>query len=84
MSWDEATFSSKTEGMALRRVNYRQWVRNLAVAAGNAPHCEQLIELLRRRRMDADDMVAEHIDWALARQRLKGGERTAPDRTGVR
>ena len=68
LGWDEATFSAKTEGMALRRVDYRQWVRNLAVAAGNAPHDEKLIDLLRRRRGDADDMVAEHIDWALARQ----------------
>ena len=68
LSWDEATFSSKTEGMALRRVNYGQWVRNLAVAAGNAPYDEKLVGLLRRRRVDADDMVKEHIDWALARQ----------------
>lgn len=68
LGWDEATFTAKTEGMALRRVNYRQWVRNLAVAAGNAPYGERLIGLLRRRRGDADEMVTEHIDWALARQ----------------
>ncbi len=68
LSWDEATFSAKTEGMALRRVNYRQWVRNLAVAAGNAPYGRKLVDLLRQRRADADEMVAEHIDWALARQ----------------
>ncbi len=67
LSWDEATFLAKTEGMALRRVNYGQWVRNLAVAAGNAPYGERLVGLLRQRRIDADDMVAEHIDWALAR-----------------
>ena len=54
--------------MALRRVNYRQWVRNLAVAAGNAPYGRKLVDLLRQRRADADEMVAEHIDWALARQ----------------
>lgn len=68
LGWDEATFTAKTEGMALRRVNYRQWVRNLAVAAGNAPYGEKLIGLLHRRREDADQMVTEHIDWALARQ----------------
>ena len=43
-------------------------VRNLAVAAGNAPYGEKLVGLLRQRRIDADEMVAEHIDWALARQ----------------
>lgn len=68
LGWDEATFTAKTEGMALRRVDYRQWVRNLAVAAGNAPYGEKLIGLLRRRREDADELVTEHIDWALARQ----------------
>ena len=81
LSWDESTFAAKTEGMALRRVNYRQWVRNLAVAAGNAPYREELVGLLRRRRVDADAMVAEHIDWALARQRFSRCERTAADRT---
>ena len=74
LSWDETTFSARTEGMALRRVNYRQWVRNLAVAAGNAPYGEKLIDLLRRRREDADEMVTEHIDWALARQRANRPE----------
>ena len=81
LSWDESTFAAKTEGMALRRVNYRQWVRNLAVAAGNAPYREELVGLLRRRRVDADAMVVEHIDWALARQRFSRCERTAADRT---
>lgn len=68
LGWDEATFLAKTEGMAIRRVNYRQWVRNLAVAAGNAPPDPAITAALRRRRTDADDMVREHIDWALARQ----------------
>ena len=88
LGWDEATFMAKTEGMALRRVNYRQWVRNLAVAAGNAPYGEKLIGLLRRRRKDADEMVTEHIDWALARQTanrpgagLRSFERTPRDKS---
>ena len=81
LSWDESTFAAKTEGMALRRVNYRQWVRNLAVAAGNAPYAEELVGLLRRRRVAADAMVAEHIDWALARLRVSRCERTVSGRT---
>ena len=68
LGWDEATFLARTEGMAIRRVNYRQWVRNLAVAAGNAPPDPAIGAALRERRKDADDMVREHIDWALARQ----------------
>ena len=72
LTWSEATFLAKTQGMALRRINYRQWLRNLAVAAGNAAHDPRLVDLLRTRRADADAMVREHIDWALERQRRKG------------
>ena len=68
LAWDEATFLARTEGMAIRRVNYAQWVRNLAVAAGNAPPDAAIAAGLRTRRADASPMVREHIDWALARQ----------------
>ena len=68
LGWDEATFLGRTEGMALRRVNYEQWVRNLAVAAGNAPPDVAIVAKLRSRRQDASEMVREHIDWALDRQ----------------
>ena len=68
LSWDEAEFLAKTEGMAIRRINYSQWVRNLAVAAGNAPPDPNIGSALARRRHDASTMVREHIDWALARQ----------------
>ena len=69
LRWDEATFLARTEGMALRRINYRQWVRNLAVAAGNAAPGGELVAGLQERRIGADPMVREHIDWALARLR---------------
>ena len=69
LGWDEAEFLVKTAGMALRRVNYAQWVRNLAVAAGNAPPDARIVAALRARRDGASAMVREHIDWALARQR---------------
>ena len=36
LAWNEEDFLKHTEGMALRRINYSQWVRNLAIAAGNA------------------------------------------------
>ncbi len=68
LGWDEATFLARTEGMALRRVNYQQWLRNLAVAAGNAPADPAIVTALTQRREDAGAMAREHIDWALARQ----------------
>ncbi|MCY3838736.1 MAG: tRNA epoxyqueuosine(34) reductase QueG [Gammaproteobacteria bacterium] len=68
LGWDEYAFQARTEGMALRRINYEQWVRNLAVAAGNAPPDPAIVAALKRRRESAGAMVREHIDWALARQ----------------
>ena len=68
LAWDEAAFLARTAGMALRRVNYQQWLRNLAVAAGNAPPDAALVAALRQRRPAASAMAREHIDWALRRQ----------------
>ena len=68
LGWDEAEFLARTAGMAIRRVDYQQWVRNLAVAAGNAPTDPRIVAALEVRRADASPMVREHVDWALARQ----------------
>ena len=71
LGWDEATFRAKTLGMALRRINYRQWVRNLAVAAGNATYSEALVSALKEKEKEmiaSDDAICqEHITWALNR-----------------
>ena len=68
LTWTEADFLGRTEGMALRRIDYQQWLRNLAVAAGNAPREAAIASGLRRRRGDAGEMAREHIDWAIERQ----------------
>ena len=67
--WSEAEFLARTEGSALRRINYAQWQRNLAVALGNAPHDVRIVAALAARRATATALLAEHIDWALDRQR---------------
>lgn len=66
--WSEETFLERTAGSAIRRTGYAGWLRNLAVALGNAPFDERIVTALRARRERVDAMVAEHIDWALARQ----------------
>ena len=68
--WDEATFLRNTEGMALRRIDFERWRRNLAVALGNGPPSAEAIQALRAARTESSAMVREHIDWAL--QRLEG------------
>jgi epoxyqueuosine reductase len=38
LQWDEDSFLRLTEGSAIRRIGHARWLRNLAVAAGNALH----------------------------------------------
>ncbi|MDN5369196.1 MAG: epoxyqueuosine reductase [Shewanella sp.] len=68
LGWDEATFLKNTEGSAIRRIGYERWQRNIAVALGNAPASEQIIQALRQRLQGASELLAEHLHWALQRQ----------------
>jgi epoxyqueuosine reductase len=65
-AWNEATFLKNTEGSAIRRIGYASWVRNIAVALGNGPSTPEVITALNAKLPQVDDMVAEHIEWALA------------------
>lgn len=67
--WTEHEFREKTEGSALRRVGYECWLRNLAVALGNAPTSEPVRAALATRRAHPSALVREHVAWAL-RQHL--------------
>jgi epoxyqueuosine reductase len=73
--WDEAAFLRHTEGSAIRRIGHRRWRRNLAVAIGNAlavlprgAESDALRAALAAVREAADELVREHIDWALAQR----------------
>jgi len=66
-SWNEATWLARTEGMALRRLDHSRWLRNIAVALGNAPASAQVITALKARREHPDEAVREHVRWALER-----------------
>lgn len=70
-SWNEATFLKNTEGSAIRRIGHRRWLRNIAVALGNAKATREAIDALESRKMEFhnDEMLMEHIEWALARQK---------------
>lgn len=73
--WSEETFLNNTEGSAIRRIGYLRWLRNIAVALGNAGTSKKIIEVLEQRKREViergDTMVVEHIDWALAQHRHK-------------
>lgn len=66
-AWSEAQFLKRTEGSAIRRIGFECWLRNIAVALGNAPTSEAIIEALQSRQQYASDMVREHVEWALNR-----------------
>jgi epoxyqueuosine reductase len=65
--WTEDEFLKRTEGSAIRRTGYTGWLRNIAVALGNAPTTEEVLTALRSRAGDSSDLVREHVQWALAR-----------------
>jgi epoxyqueuosine reductase len=68
-NWDESEWLRRTEGMPLRRLDHARWLRNLAIALGNAPASDRIVEALEKQRDHADAAVREHVAWALQRQR---------------
>ncbi|WP_198552358.1 tRNA epoxyqueuosine(34) reductase QueG [Macromonas nakdongensis] len=72
-AWDEATFLRQTEGSAIRRIGHERWLRNLAVALGNAlaqatsaDERARCTQALASRQADPSALVREHVAWALA------------------
>lgn len=65
-NWSEEEFLQKTEGSAIRRTGYTGWLRNIAVALGNASTSTEIIHALNKRKDDPSDLVREHVNWALA------------------
>jgi epoxyqueuosine reductase len=66
-AWNEETFLHNTAGSAIRRIGYECWLRNIAVALGNAPSSPPLIAALQSRRDHPSSLVREHVTWALSR-----------------
>ncbi|OED42406.1 tRNA epoxyqueuosine(34) reductase QueG [Chromatiales bacterium (ex Bugula neritina AB1)] len=67
-SWTEQEFLDKTVGSAIRRIGHDCWLRNIAVAMGNAPPSREITEALKQQLESSPDMVREHIEWALVQQ----------------
>ena len=69
--WSEADFLRHTEGSAIRRIGFRRWQRNVAVGIGNALRAADdpaLRAALAAARDGCDDLVREHLDWALGQR----------------
>ncbi|MDK9715930.1 tRNA epoxyqueuosine(34) reductase QueG [Sulfuritalea hydrogenivorans] len=66
-AWDENDFNERLAGSPIRRIGFERWLRNIAVALGNAPPSEAVLGALRSRADHPLPLVREHVAWALAR-----------------
>lgn len=64
-SWDEITFRNNMAGSAIYRIGHERWLRNIAVALGNAPSTPDVLTSLAARQQDASALIREHVQWAL-------------------
>jgi len=67
-NWTEDEFYRYTEGSAIRRIGYECWLRNIAVALGNAPYSIAIVTALEKRKTHPSELVREHVSWALQEQ----------------
>lgn len=70
--WSEETFLRRLEGSPIRRMGHERWLRNIAVALGNAPATADVAAALRARQSHRSPLVAEHVRWALERHDRRG------------
>ncbi|WP_019615619.1 tRNA epoxyqueuosine(34) reductase QueG [Psychromonas ossibalaenae] len=69
-NWTEAQFLTNTEGSPIRRIGYQRWLRNIAVALGNAPTSEALVTALNAKLINSEsELLNEHIEWALTQHK---------------
>jgi len=69
--WQESYFLKVTEGSPIRRIGFECWMRNIAVALGNAPFSITVINELESKLGEISELVDEHIVWALEQQKEK-------------
>jgi len=65
-SWSEEEFLNRMAGSAIRRIGHDCWLRNIAVALGNAPTSDEVVTALQSRADHESALVREHVNWALS------------------
>ncbi|MDP2133621.1 MAG: tRNA epoxyqueuosine(34) reductase QueG [Sulfuritalea sp.] len=66
-AWEESEFDERLAGSPIRRIGFERWLRNIAVALGNAPTVDAVVTALRSRASHPSALVREHVAWALRR-----------------
>ena len=65
-SWTERQFLRRFEGSPIRRIGHERWLRNIAIALGNAPTSEDTLQALNSQQEHTSEVVREAIAWAIA------------------
>ncbi|MDN6275499.1 tRNA epoxyqueuosine(34) reductase QueG [Psychrobacter sp.] len=66
--WQESDFMQRTQGSPLRRTGYVNFLRNIAIGLGNANSSQVVIDQLRSKLGMHNEILDEHIHWAIAEQ----------------
>lgn len=65
-TWTQAQFQERMAGSPIHRIGHECWLRNIAVALGNAPTTPEILHALKSRQNDPSALVREHVSWALS------------------
>ena len=69
--WTEDQFQTRLAGSPIRRIGHERWLRNIAIALGNAPTDAATLAALHTHRDHPSDLVREHVAWALAQHETR-------------
>ena len=69
--WSEEEFLKKTQGSPIRRAGYESWLRNIAIALGNARSSVEVLRVLHSKKDDPSEIVKEHVNWAIDQHKNK-------------
>ena len=69
-TWSEQEFLENTAGSTIRRIGFECWLRNIAVALGNADSSVEVVSALESRLDYPSDLVQEHVRWALSQHQV--------------
>ena len=67
-AWTETDFNDRLAGSPIRRIGHERWLRNIAVALGNASPSPEIRATLDAKLDHPSELVREHVAWALAQQ----------------
>ena len=68
-AWTEQDFDTRLQGSPIRRIGHERWLRNIAIALGNAATSPEVLAALNHRLEHPSPLVREHVAWALAQHR---------------